>query len=142
MPKKNAKMRSFNMNDSKHTDWNKDINHSLWFEPESRASDSSVPTSKGCSIKRRKLRKRTDWESWWTIAKLIFIIFASCCAISGGCAKARGDEAIWNADGSFAGHTTDHGSYYSVWGEDGSYQGHIDKAWVNPYVPKIDRGTE
>jgi len=130
------------MNDSKHTDWNKDINHSLWFEPESRASDSSVPTSKGCSIKRRKLRKRTDWESWWTLAKLIFIIFASCCAISGGCAKGRADEAIWNANGSFAGHTTDNGSYYSVWGVDGSYQGHFDKAWVNPYVPKIDRGGE
>jgi len=81
-------------------------------------------------------------EAIWTLVKLAFIIIASCCAISGGCAKGRADEAIWNADGSYAGHTTDNGGYYSVWGVDGSYQGHIDKAWVNPYVPKIDRGRE
>jgi hypothetical protein len=130
------------MNDFKHTDWNKDINHSLWFEPESRASHSSVPTSKGSSIKKRRQRKRTDCESWWTLAKLTFIIIASWCAISGGCAKGRADDAIWNADGSYAGHTTDNGSYYSVWGVNGAYKGHIDKDWINPYVPKIDRGRE
>ena len=130
------------MNDSNHTDWKKDINHSLWFEPESRASDGSVPASKRSSIRSRKIRKRIDWESWWKIAKLIFILFASVCAISGGCAKGRADDAIWNADGSYAGHTTDNGSYDSVWGVNGDYKGHIDKDWVNPYVPKIDRGTE
>ena len=81
-------------------------------------------------------------EAIWTLVKLAFIIIASCCAISGGCAKGRADDAIWNADGSYAGHTTDNGSYYSVWGVNGAYQGHIDKAWVNPYVPKIDRGRE
>ena len=84
----------------------------------------------------------TDNEARWTLAKLASIIIASWFAISGGCAKGRADEAIWNADGSFAGHTTDNGSYYSVWGVDGSYQGHIDKPWVNPYAPKIDRGRE
>ena len=81
-------------------------------------------------------------EAIWTLIKLAFIIIASCCAISGGCAKGRADDAIWNADGSFAGYTTDNGSYYSVWGVNGAYKGHIDKDWVNPYVPKIDRGTE
>jgi hypothetical protein len=84
----------------------------------------------------------TDSEARWTLAKLAFIIIASWFAISGGCAKARGDEAIWNADGSYAGHTTDNGSYDSVWGVNGAYKGHIDKDWVNPHVPKIDRGRE
>ena len=81
-------------------------------------------------------------EAIWTLVKLAFIIIASCCAINGGCAKGRADDAIWNADGSYAGHTTDNGSYYSVWGVNGAYKGHIDKDWVNPYVPKIDRGRE
>jgi hypothetical protein len=84
----------------------------------------------------------TDSEARWTLAKLAFIIIASWFAISGGCAKARGDEAIWNADGSYAGHTTDNGSYDSVWGVNGAYKGHIDKDWVNPHVPKLDRGRE
>ncbi|NCY22253.1 hypothetical protein EBX31_09910 [bacterium] len=81
-------------------------------------------------------------EAIWTLIKLAFIIIASWFAISGGCAKGRADEAIWNADGSYAGHTTDNGSYDSVWGVNGAYQGHIDKDWVNPYVSKIDRGRE
>jgi len=130
------------MNDFKNTDWNKDINHSLWFEPESQATTRFVPTSKRSRVKKRKLSRRIDWESWWAIAKFIFILIASVCAISGGCAKGRADEAIWNADGSYAGHTTDNGSYDSVWGVNGAYKGHIDKDWVNPHVPKIDRGRE
>ena len=130
------------MNEFKNTDWNKDINHSLWFEPESQATNSFVPASKRRRIKKRKSSSRIDWESWWGIAKLILILFASACAISGWCAAARGDEAIWNADGSYAGHTTDNGSYDSVWGVNGAYKGHIEKDWVNPYVPKIDRGRE
>ena len=84
----------------------------------------------------------TDGEARWKIAKFTFIVFASWCAISGGSAKGRADEAIWNAEGSYAGHTTNNGSYDSVWGVNGAYKGHINKDWVNPYVPRIDRGKE
>ena len=82
----------------------------------------------------------TEREAIWTLAKLAFIIIASWFAISGGSAKGRADDAIWSADRSYAaipriiGVTTQSGE------SNGAYKGHIDKDWVNPYVPKIDRG--
>jgi hypothetical protein len=81
-------------------------------------------------------------EAWVTIAKFLFIVFASVCAIAGGCAKARGDDGIWGTNGEWQGHTTDNGSYSSLWGQNGEWQGHIQNDWVNPYVPKIDRGRD
>lgn len=71
--------------------------------------------------------------------KAIGVILAMILGGLNGCSKGRADEPIWNADGSYAGHTTDNGSYDSVWGVDGSYKGHIDKDWANPHIPKIDR---
>jgi hypothetical protein len=70
------------------------------------------------------------------------VFLAVIVGLMGGITKAKADEPIWNTDGSYAGHVTDNGSYNSIWGIDGSYKGHIDKEWINPYVPKIDRGRD
>jgi hypothetical protein len=81
----------------------------------------------------------SDREAYLKIGQFIFIVLASWCAIAGGCAKARGDEGIWGTNGEWIGHSTDNGSYSSLWDNYGNYRGYIQKDWVNPYVPKIDR---
>jgi hypothetical protein len=81
-------------------------------------------------------------EASIVLGKLAFIFIASWFAIAGGCAKARGDDGIWGTNGEWQGHTTDNGSYSSLWGQNGEWQGHIQNDWVNPYVPKIDRGRD
>ena len=90
-----------------------------------------------------KMRKNKYWDecisAWLMRRGAIFWVIV---ALMDGSTKARADEAIWNADGSYAGHITDNGSYDSVWGVNGGYKGHIDKDWVNPHVPRIDRGRE
>ncbi|NBT35888.1 MAG: hypothetical protein EBT03_10200 [Betaproteobacteria bacterium] len=80
-------------------------------------------------------------EASIVLGKLAFIFIASWFAIAGGCAKARGDD-IWAGSGGYIGHTQDNGYYDSVWDQYGNYRGFIQKDWVNPYVPKIDRGRD
>ena len=84
----------------------------------------------------------TDHEARIVLGKLAFIAIASWFAIAGGCAKARGDDGIWGTNGEWQGHATDNGSYSSLWGQNGEWMGFIQKDWVNPYVPKIDRGRD
>lgn len=86
-----------------------------------------------------KLRKKGP-QRFLVWLKTMGVTFAFIIAARNSHSKARADEPIWNQDGVYGGHTTDNGSYHSIWGVDGAYKGHIDKEWVNPYVPNIDRG--